>query len=52
MAQAVALGIYFREWNAGPQIDTKMQDPGFDVDIALDPATGLPLPLAQPSCVV
>ncbi|KJE96034.1 glycogen debranching enzyme [Capsaspora owczarzaki ATCC 30864] len=38
--QAHATGIAFREWNAGPRIDDKMRDEGFNVRIALDPVTG------------
>eukprot|EP01105_Mastigella_eilhardi_P001625 TRINITY_DN1191_c0_g1_i3.p1 TRINITY_DN1191_c0_g1~~TRINITY_DN1191_c0_g1_i3.p1 ORF type:complete len:996 (+),score=215.68 TRINITY_DN1191_c0_g1_i3:1908-4895(+) len=35
-----ANGIHFREWNAGPKIDDKMQDAGFNVDVTLDQHTG------------
>ena len=39
--QKHASGISFREWNAGRQIDAHMQEAGFNVEIRLDPATGL-----------
>ncbi|KAL0215115.1 hypothetical protein P9112_007299 [Eukaryota sp. TZLM1-RC] len=35
-----AQGIHFRERNAGRQIDDRMQDEGFNIDISLDTATG------------
>jgi len=35
-----ANGISFREWNAGPAIDDKMQDAGFNISIRRDPMTG------------
>ena len=35
-----ARGIHFRERNAGRAIDDRMQDGGFDVDVACDAATG------------
>ncbi|KAJ4458312.1 putative Glycogen debranching enzyme [Paratrimastix pyriformis] len=38
--QAHGMGIHFRELGA-PGIDSKMRDEGFDVDIALDPSTGI-----------
>ncbi|KAI0225318.1 bifunctional 4-alpha-glucanotransferase/amylo-alpha-1,6-glucosidase [Massospora cicadina] len=38
--QRHASGIHFREWNAGPQLDSHMQDGGFEVDITLDLSTG------------
>jgi glycogen debranching enzyme len=40
ICQRHANGIHFREWTAGPKLDHAMQDPGFQVDIQLDPATG------------
>ena len=36
---AHARGISFREWNAGPQIDSRMRDEGFNIRIARDPET-------------
>jgi len=38
--QRHAAGISFREWNAGPQIDSKMQSDGFNVEVRLDLSTG------------
>lgn len=38
--QSHAKGIDFRERNAGPQIDDKMQDQGFNILIRFDPHTG------------
>lgn len=38
--QRHASGISFREHNAGPSIDDKMQDQGFNVTTKLDPYTG------------
>lgn len=38
--QRHARGIRFREWNAGPSLDSHMQDAGFEVDIYLDLGTG------------
>lgn len=35
-----AKGIEFREWNAGPQIDSCMKDEGFHIKITFDPETG------------
>lgn len=34
-------GIYFREFNAGTQIDEHMKDDGFNIRIWTDPSTGL-----------
>ncbi|KAJ1823103.1 bifunctional 4-alpha-glucanotransferase/amylo-alpha-1,6-glucosidase [Coemansia sp. RSA 2599] len=34
--QRHARGISFREWNAGPSLDSQMSDRGFDIDIAVD----------------
>lgn len=39
--QKHAEGIHFREWNAGPKIDWNMKDQGFNIDIDLDPETGI-----------
>jgi glycogen debranching enzyme len=33
-------GIHFREKNAGKELDSKMQDAGFNVDIRFEPQTG------------
>jgi glycogen debranching enzyme len=38
--QQHALGISFREWNAGTKIDAHMTDHGFDVNIGLNKQTG------------
>jgi glycogen debranching enzyme len=38
--QSHAQGIHFREKDAGPKIDSKMKDPGFNVDISFDYETG------------
>lgn len=40
MLQAWAVGIKFREWNAGTQIDGQMKNEGFNVDINLDLKNG------------
>lgn len=39
--QRHADGISFREYNAGPNLDMQMSDPGFDIDIKVDWSTGL-----------
>jgi glycogen debranching enzyme len=39
--QKHAAGIRFREFNAGPSIDSRMQDQGFNVSIELNLKTGL-----------
>ncbi|XP_026190855.1 glycogen debranching enzyme [Cyclospora cayetanensis] len=36
-----AKGISFREWNAGRQLDEHMQDKGFDIEIRVDPNSGI-----------
>ena len=36
-----ANGIHFREWNAGPQIDSVMTSEGFNIDIWTNLSTGL-----------
>ncbi|KAL7749490.1 bifunctional 4-alpha-glucanotransferase/amylo-alpha-1,6-glucosidase [Sorochytrium milnesiophthora] len=38
--QRHANGIHFREWNAGPNLDHAMRDPGFQIDIDVDWKTG------------
>ncbi|XP_041417474.1 glycogen debranching enzyme isoform X2 [Xenopus laevis] len=38
--QRHALGIHFRERNAGPQIDRNMRDEGFNIVAGVDPETG------------
>ncbi|KAL1917905.1 uncharacterized protein VTP21DRAFT_3739 [Calcarisporiella thermophila] len=38
--QRHAKGISFREWNAGPALDTQMTDPGFNVTARVDWTTG------------
>ena len=38
--QSHAQGIAFREYNAGPQLDSHMQSEGFNVQITTDPVTG------------
>lgn len=37
---AHAAGISFREYNAGPAIDSRMRDEGFNIRITRDPKTG------------
>src|ERR1700730_18144972 len=39
--QRHADGIKFREYNAGPNLDTQMKDEGFNIDIRVDWDTGL-----------
>lgn len=41
MLQRHASGIHFREYNAGPQLDSQMSDDGFNIDIEVDWTTGL-----------
>lgn len=36
-----ASGIHFREHNAGPNLDSQMKDPGFNLDVETDWKTGL-----------
>ena len=38
--QSHAFGIYFREWNAGYEIDSNMTSDGFNISIEVDPETG------------
>ena len=38
--EAHANGISFREWNAGPKIDSKMRDEGFNIEISRNSETG------------
>ena len=35
-----AQGIHFREYNAGPQLDSQMSDQGFNIDVQVDWSTG------------
>jgi len=35
-----AKGIKFREWKAGPEIDTNMESDGFNIELGLDHTTG------------
>lgn len=39
--QRHAEGIHFREWNAGPALDSVMRSEGFQIDIEVDWRTGL-----------
>lgn len=39
--QRHATGIHFREYNAGPNLDSQMSDRGFDIDIDVDWSTGI-----------
>lgn len=39
--QRHASGIHFREYNAGPAIDSQMTDEGFNIDIEVDWSTGI-----------
>jgi glycogen debranching enzyme len=39
--QRHASGIHFREYNAGPNLDSQMSDEGFNIDIEVDWSTGL-----------
>lgn len=43
-------GIYFREYNAGPQLDMQMKDEGFNIDIQVDWETGFILGGNQHNC--
>jgi glycogen debranching enzyme len=38
--QRHASGMDFREYNAGPNLDSQMQDEGFNINIFVDPKTG------------
>jgi len=38
--QRHASGMHFREYDAGPNIDSQMKDEGFNMDIFVDPQTG------------
>jgi glycogen debranching enzyme len=39
--QRHASGIHFREYNAGPNLDSQMSDAGFNIDIEVDWKTGI-----------
>ncbi|GAW10005.1 glycoside hydrolase family 13 protein [Lentinula edodes] len=39
--QRHAMGIHFKEYNAGPNLDMQMRDEGFNIDIDVDWKTGL-----------
>lgn len=39
--QRHASGIHFREYNAGPNLDSQMSDKGFNIDIEVDWKTGV-----------
>ncbi|GAA6056561.1 hypothetical protein JCM3770_004362 [Rhodotorula araucariae] len=39
--QRHASGIHFREYNAGPNLDSQMSDAGFNIDIDVDWKTGI-----------
>jgi len=39
--QRHAEGIHFREYNAGPNLDSQMSDQGFNIDIDVDWSTGI-----------
>jgi len=39
--QRHAAGMHFREYNAGPNIDSQMKDDGFNIDIETDWTTGI-----------
>lgn len=39
--QRHASGIHFREYNAGPNLDSQMSDKGFNIDIDVDWKTGI-----------
>ncbi|KXL43716.1 glycoside hydrolase family 133 protein [Acidomyces richmondensis BFW] len=39
--QRHAAGMHFREYNAGPAIDSQMKDAGFNIDIEVDWKTGI-----------
>ncbi|GAA5866533.1 hypothetical protein JCM1840_001348 [Sporobolomyces johnsonii] len=39
--QRHASGIHFREYNAGPNLDSQMTEKGFDIDIDVDWKTGI-----------
>ena len=39
--QRHADGVHFREYNAGPNLDSQMKDEGFNIDIDVDWTTGL-----------
>jgi glycogen debranching enzyme len=38
--QRHAAGLHFREYNAGPNLDSQMRSEGFDIDIEVDWSTG------------
>lgn len=39
--QRHAAGMHFREYNAGPNLDSQMRDPGFQIDLEVDWSTGI-----------
>ncbi|KAF1984542.1 glycoside hydrolase family 133 protein [Aulographum hederae CBS 113979] len=39
--QRHASGMHFREYNAGPNLDSQMRDPGFNIDIEPDWTSGI-----------
>jgi glycogen debranching enzyme len=48
--QRHAAGMHFREYNAGPEIDSQMKWEGFQLDIVTDPETGFVLGGSQSNC--
>jgi glycogen debranching enzyme len=48
--QRHAAGVQFREHNAGPDLDSQMNDEGFDIDIYVDWKTGLIFGGSQYNC--